>query len=81
VVIPNQIEAVTVRVMAWAMSGIGVFVRDRALVVTEAIEYLALPSRLPDVGEAQPPADVAAVPGRRSLRLLPLARTATIASW
>ena len=39
--------------------GIGVFVRERALVVTEAIEYLALPNRLLDVGEVRPPADVA----------------------
>lgn len=35
--------------------GIGVFVRERALVVTEAIEYLALPNRLLDVGEVRPP--------------------------
>jgi GntR family transcriptional regulator len=51
--------------------GIGVFVRERALVVTEAIEYLALPNRLLDVGEVQPPADVAEVFG--------LAREATAA--
>lgn len=43
--------------------GIGVFVRQRALVVTEAIEYLALPNRLLDVGEVRPPADVAEVFG------------------
>jgi GntR family transcriptional regulator len=43
--------------------GIGVFVRERALVVTEAIEYLALPNRLLDVGEVRPPADVAEVLG------------------
>jgi GntR family transcriptional regulator len=43
--------------------GIGVFVRERALMVTEAIEYLALPNRLLDVGEVRPPADVAEVFG------------------
>lgn len=43
--------------------GIGVFVRERALVVTEATEYLALPNRLLDVGEVRPPADVAEVLG------------------
>lgn len=41
--------------------GIGVFVGERALMVTEAIEYLALPNRLLDVGEVRPPADVAGV--------------------
>lgn len=41
--------------------GIGVFVRERAPVVTEATEYLALPNRLLDVAEVQPPADVAQV--------------------
>jgi GntR family transcriptional regulator len=40
-----------------------VFARERALVVTEAIEYLALPNRLPDAGEVRPPPDVAEVLG------------------
>lgn len=43
--------------------GIGVFVRNRALVITEATEYLALPNRLLDVAQVRPPADVAQVFG------------------
>jgi hypothetical protein len=43
--------------------GIGVFARERALVVSEAIEYLALPNRLLDAGEVRPPPDVAEVSG------------------
>lgn len=43
--------------------GIGVFVRERSPVVTVATEYLALPNRLLDVAEVQPPADVAQVFG------------------
>jgi hypothetical protein len=40
-----------------------VFAPERALVVTEAIEYLALPNRLPDAGEVRPPPDAAEVFG------------------
>lgn len=43
--------------------GIGVFVRDRALVATEATEYLQLPNQLLDVAEVEAPADVAAAFG------------------
>jgi GntR family transcriptional regulator len=43
--------------------GIGVFVRNRSLVATEATEYLALPNRLLDVDEVEQPADVAAAFG------------------
>ncbi|HEY7277217.1 MAG TPA: GntR family transcriptional regulator [Trebonia sp.] len=57
--------------------GIGVFVRQRAPLVTEASEYLALPNRLLDVAEAQPPADVPQALGlnrdaRTSMRRRPL---------
>jgi hypothetical protein len=40
-----------------------VFVRERTLVVTGAIEYLALPNRLLDAGDVRPPADEAKVSG------------------
>jgi DNA-binding GntR family transcriptional regulator len=43
--------------------GIGMFVRERALTLTGAIEYQALPNRLLDAGEVRPPADVAEVSG------------------
>lgn len=43
--------------------GIGVFVRNRSAVVTEATEYLALTNQLIKVGEVPSPADVAEVFG------------------
>jgi GntR family transcriptional regulator len=46
-----------------ARQGVGVFVRNRSLVIAQATQYLVLPNQLIAVGEVPAPADVAEVFG------------------